>query len=149
MSDAEDQFEPRQETSGFYPNSSSRSRISVRVSDSSTPDMFASRYETEVRRVGDVLNEQWELVRFIYHGALGEIWEGRDVQRDLRVIIKFIPSDICYYQTELDNIRNLFGQLRGLDHPSINPVYYFGNDPKAGWYFVSGLRNGKKLVKWF
>lgn len=103
----------------------------------------------EVRHVGDILNNQWELVRFIYHGSLGEIWEGRDVQNDLKVVVKFIPSDICYFQTELDNLRNLFRQLRGLDHPSINPVYFFGDDPKAGWYFVSGLRNGQKLVKWF
>ncbi|OPC78011.1 serine/threonine protein kinase [Embleya scabrispora] len=77
--------------------------------------------------VARVLDERYELVRFVGRGGMGEVWEGRDRRIGRRVAVKLLPhggGDASATTLFLREVRT----AGALDHPGVVTVFDVGHD---------------------
>src|SRR5215469_6116727 len=88
--------------------------------------------------------EDYEILKLIGTGGMGEVYEARDVRLSRNVAIKVLPS---FLTNNIDRLRRFEQEARAaaaLNHPNIVAVYQMGSYEGAP-YLVSELLEGDTL----
>src|SRR5512133_784594 len=73
--------------------------------------------------MGGTILDRYELGQRIGRGAMGEVYQGRDLQTDDLVAVKVLRSELIYDHPELvERFRREGEALRRLNHPNIVKV---------------------------
>lgn len=95
---------------------------------------------------GTVLGEKFELLELVGRGGMGVVWKARDLVGNRLVALKFVPNDLKYYETEMKRVRESFGKVHALHHPSICPLYGLEDGGRhLGYYLVMRYLEGETL----
>ncbi len=88
-------------------------------------------------KVGDILNNIFEVTRFIARGGMGEVFEGRNVRRaSERVAIKVILPSLSADPKIREIFENEADTLEKLGHEALVRYRLFTEDPQLGIYYL-------------
>ena len=97
--------------------------------------------------VGDVLNDIFEVKRFIARGGMGEVFEGINVNTDERLAIKVILPHLADDPNVQDMFRNEARTLQKLSHPSLVKYILLGKERQSGvFYIVTEFIDGANMA---
>lgn len=97
---------------------------------------------------GYVMGGNYELVREVGRGSLGQVWEARDLSGNRKVVIKVIPGNIQNQPAVIHQVYKAFHLIESLQHEHICPVHYMGNDPQHGIFLVMRYIPGESLTQY-
>jgi len=83
-------------------------------SAASPPSTFAPR---------QIISGRFEVVRFIGHGGMGEVYEARDLELEVRVAVKIIRPEIASDPKTLARFRQEVLLARRVAHPNVCRMY--------------------------
>ncbi len=97
------------------------------------------------RRVGDLVNQRYELLSMLGSGGLGVVWRAHDLQANCDVAIKFLHSDpLRDGQPRFENEARALAQL---DHPSIVRLLEFGHEASGDAFIAMGVVHGRAMAR--
>ena len=94
---------------------------------------------------GTILGGKYELLRQVGRGGMGVVWKARDRIADRLVALKFVPTDLARFETEVKRLRDSFQIVHELQHPSICPLYSLEDGGHLGYYHVMKYLEGETL----
>jgi eukaryotic-like serine/threonine-protein kinase len=94
-------------------------------------------------RVGEVIADQFELIRLAGSGGMGEVWEARDRLQDARVAVKLLTGTSQSGRTRFLREAVVLAQLR---HPGIVRYVAHGVTPAEEIYLVMEWLEGEDLA---
>lgn len=108
--------------------------------------------EREPPQPGEILAYRFRLLEPVGEGAMGICWlaedfEIRDGERVVlrNVCIKVLPPMLQADRSELRRFDKIFGQVHGLQHPNLCPVYLLETDQRYGRFLVMKYIKGMTL----
>ncbi len=113
---------------------------------------LAAGEEAALRRMLErALSQQYEILRPLGRGATGAVFLARERTLDRFVAIKVLRPDLATDTESRERFRREARCAAQLSHPSILPLYAFGEvgDPPSGlvlWYLVLGYVPGASLA---
>jgi DNA-binding beta-propeller fold protein YncE len=87
---------------------------------------------------------QYEIVRRIGAGGMGEVYLARDTNLDRDVAVKVLPEEVADNVTHLARLEREAKAIAALSHPNILAVYDFGKSDGVA-YVVTELLEGQTL----
>lgn len=93
--------------------------------------------------LGAKLSDRYEIVRELGRGGMGVVYLARDPLLDRDVAIKLIPPELLSADSG-DRFRREAQIIAGMDHPSVVPIYDFGQYD-GSLFFVMPLVIGSSL----
>jgi len=116
---------------------------------STTTEFLVSRETTDELTVvlspGMILNNKYELIAQVGGGGMGVIWKAKDKVADRLVALKFVPTDLRRFDTEMDRLRMSFRKVHALNHQWICPHYGLEDGGEVGYYLVMKYLEGETL----
>jgi serine/threonine protein kinase len=114
-----------------------------------TPDIFDASHNTTVsNRVG--ANEptlgDFRLLRQIGRGGMGIVYEALQISLDRRVAVKILPFEAMFDAKQRKRFQNEARAAATLDHPSIVPIYFIGQERGLHFYAMR-LIEGQSLTE--
>jgi adenylate cyclase len=98
-------------------------------------------------KTGDILNNIFEVTRFIARGGMGEVFEGRNVNSDERVAIKVILPHLAADQNVREMFRKEARTLTRLQHEALVQYRVLAEEPNLGvLYIVTDFIDGANLA---
>ena len=94
-------------------------------------------------REGEVIADQFELLRLAGSGGMGQVWEARDRLQDARVAVKVLTGTSQHGRTRFLREAVVLGQLR---HPGIVRYVAHGVTPAEEIYLVMEWLDGEDLA---
>jgi tetratricopeptide (TPR) repeat protein len=94
-------------------------------------------------REGDVIADQFELLRVAGSGGMGQVWEARDRLQDARVAVKVLTGTSQRGRTRFLREAVVLGQMR---HPGIVRYVAHGVTPAEEIYLVMEWLDGEDLA---
>lgn len=96
--------------------------------------------------VGTVLNNTYQVQRFIARGGMGEVFEGVELGTEGRVAIKVIVPHMAQDPNVLEMLRKEARALSRLHHPNVVQYRGMSQDASLGaWYVVTEYIDGRQL----
>jgi serine/threonine-protein kinase len=89
------------------------------------------------RRLGD-----FELMKPLGRGAMGVVYEARQVSLNRRVVLKLIRAGVFATETEVQRFRNEAEAVAQLDHPRIVPIHEVGMDDECHYFSMKLIPGG-------
>ncbi len=90
------------------------------------PQSFQITPTVEGAQVGDRLGDQFELVKLLGRGGMGEVWEARDLHLERTVAVKVLPATLTQSERAAKALRQEAARAIDLAHPGLARVYHFG-----------------------
>jgi len=101
-------------------------------------------------RIGDVVSNRFEILRFLDKGGMGEVYEAWDSELQDKVALKTISPEIASNSSAIDRFKHEVKQARGISHPNICRVYdLFGHRSSSfqiTWFLTMEFLQGKTLL---
>jgi len=97
---------------------------------------------------GTVLGKKYELLEQIGRGGMGVVWKAKDKIADRLVALKFVPSQLKYFELEMERVRESFKKIHALQHQVICPLYGLENDENVSYYLVMKYLEGETLDRY-
>lgn len=72
---------------------------------------------------GEVLAGRFEIVRFIGHGGMGDVYEAEDLELGERVALKTVRPEIAHLKGALDRFRREIQLARKVTHPNVCRIF--------------------------
>ena len=94
---------------------------------------------------GMILNNKYELIEQIGRGGMGVVWKAKDIVADRLVALKFVPTDLKRFETEMNRVRESFRKVHALNHQWICPTYGLEDGGHLGYYLVMKYLEGETL----
>src|SRR5688572_7013249 len=91
------------------------------------------------------LGQQYEIVRSLGHGGMGDVYLARERALDRFVAIKVLRPDLADAPEIRERFRREAKIAAQLSHPGILPLHTFG-EVRGIWYFVMGYIHGLSLA---
>ena len=91
------------------------------------------------------LGQQYEIVRSLGHGGMGDVYLARERALDRFVAIKVLRPDLADAPEIRERFRREAKIAAQLSHPGILPLHTFG-EVRGIWYFVMGYVHGLSLA---
>lgn len=91
-----------------------------------TKDLQPTQETVEGLAAGDVLVDQYQLVRLLGAGGMGEVWLARDRNLDRQVAVKVLPPILQDSERARVALRHEAERLIELAHPSVARAFHFG-----------------------
>ena len=95
------------------------------------------------------LGDNFELVKPIGRGAMGEVWLAYELLKSGEyvqdVVVKIVPRDIQNVSAEIERVRETFLTVRSLTHPHICPISRLDQDERFGYFLVMKYVAGQHL----
>ncbi len=99
------------------------------------------------KRVGQVLDGKYEIVRLLGKGGMGEVYEGRHLRIGRRVAVKFLHAHYAEYPEVARRFENEARAAGGAEHENIAGVYDVGAQPDGAQYLVMEFLDGEDLER--
>src|SRR5262245_23979729 len=96
--------------------------------------------------VGTTLNDAYRVVRLIGEGAMGGIYEARQLRLDKRVAIKVMTRELAVNGEALLRFHREAEITSQLGHPNIITVFDFGTTHNGQPYLVMEFLEGEDLA---
>ena len=94
---------------------------------------------------GTIIGGKFELLEQIGRGGMGVVWKANDRVADRLVALKFVPSELNRFETEMQRVRETFKKVHALQHQSICPLYTLEDGGHLGYYLVMKYLEGETL----
>ncbi|HEX8641392.1 MAG TPA: serine/threonine-protein kinase [Allosphingosinicella sp.] len=105
------------------------------------------RAHAQAIKVGDVLNDIFQVKRFLARGGMGEVFEGTNVNTDERVAIKVMLPALAADEKVVAMFRKEARTLTKLHHECIVPYRVLAQEPDLGvLYIVTDYIDGRNLA---
>jgi len=99
--------------------------------------------------MGELLFNRYEVLSVLGRGAMGEVFEVRDIQSENHYALKHIPSDLTCDNLQLESVRQNFRLVSGLTHPHIGTTRHLEINPESQEaYLLMDLIHGGDLAHW-
>lgn len=121
--------------------------VSNRPRSLGASNSFAPRADGVGIKVGDVLNNTFEVKRFIGRGGMGEVFEGINLHTDERVAIKVILPGLAADEHVVNMFRREAKTLTRLQHEALVQYRVLTQEPHLGvLYIVTEYIDGVSLA---
>jgi serine/threonine protein kinase/tetratricopeptide (TPR) repeat protein len=81
---------------------------------------------------GQIINERYEILRFIARGGMGEVYEARDMELGTHVALKTVRPEISAYPEMLKRFKQELKLNRRVTHPNVCRMYHLEPYRPAG-----------------
>ncbi|HEY6220404.1 MAG TPA: serine/threonine-protein kinase, partial [Gemmatimonadaceae bacterium] len=96
--------------------------------------------------LGGALGRQYDLIRPLGHGGMGDVYLARETALERFVAIKVLRPDLAAAPDSRERFRREARVAAQLSHPGILPLHTFG-EVSGLWYFVMGYVRGVSLAE--
>lgn len=96
--------------------------------------------------LGQVLNEQYELISIIGFGGMSVVYKAKDRKLDKLVAVKMLLPHLMLQTQSMQRFKQEAHSASSLDHPNIVSVYNFGEAPNGQPFLVMDLLRGRSLT---
>lgn len=132
--------------SGFSPTPSPAPNM-TRGATSMTVGQFAPRTDGRAIEIGDVLNNTYEVTRFIARGGMGEVFEGVNTISEERVAIKVMLPALAADANVIELFKKEAKTLTKFSHDALVKYRQISQSKELGvLYMVTEYIDGKNLA---
>lgn len=89
---------------------------------------------------------RYEVVRLIGRGAMGAVYEARQIELERRVALKILPPELGANEEFIARFRREAHILSRLQHPNLLALHDFGQGSAGHWYFSMEFVAGGDLT---
>jgi serine/threonine-protein kinase len=104
--------------------------------------------ETDLRgaaRLGTVLDDEYQLTRFISEGGMGSVYEAVQLRFNRRVAVKIMAPELAENEEALGRFRREVAVTSQLSHPHVVQLLDYGTAPGGQPYLVMEYLDGEDL----
>jgi serine/threonine protein kinase len=80
--------------------------------------------------------DNYEIIRLLGAGGMGEVWLARDVRLERNVALKLLPADVTTDQTRVKRFEQEARAASGLNHPNVCTIHALGH-AADGRHFIA------------
>ncbi|HEY9785537.1 MAG TPA: protein kinase, partial [Candidatus Obscuribacterales bacterium] len=119
--------------------------------DSSGPTADPDGLQSEAVRehaaklIGEVLNDQYELVSILGYGGMSVVYKARDNKLQKFVAVKMLLPHLMLQAQSMQRFKQEAHSASSLNHPNIVTIHNYGEAPNGQPYLVMDLLTGRSL----
>lgn len=96
-------------------------------------------------KVGDLLDQRYELLAELGRGGTGRVWRARDLPGRREVAVKLLNFDSRHEERAIERVRDVFQRVHRLTHENIGKTLALEFDRRLGAFVVMDLIDGVSL----
>ena len=89
--------------------------------------------------------DNYEIIRLLGAGGMGEVWLARDVRLERNVAVKLLPTDVTADQTRVKRFEQEARAASGLNHPNVCTIHALGQTGDGHHFIAMEYVDGRTL----